>query len=375
MTWTSLAQHSTAIGPSPIAMMTKDERTSRFLSRIALQLDMLREADANGQRAEELILSREEMTYVRKQWEDIVLHGEHKLHSLASLLSEGLLRTENIQRVARVVAGPKEEVETSDSRIVIEEFISPEQLNQTTDYRLAAEIARRYLYRPHGGDEFASIYARALFLEFRPLELGDGSVATRVITRVKANDAIWNKVTDALFSIDSVISRDKILNTKSKYVKDVFGIKILVGQGHDCYAVESQLDDMDLRPRLSGLNEQHLGQLPDQLELVERKDYLESKGRKKTGWQALKNVYRWGHHYFEIQIQTEANYFAEISDLSSTSHRTFEMQRRHLRWELEDILPHYRDFRHLLRGIFDTRKQFNSLERLNVDLDWVKLVA
>ena len=130
---------------------------------------------------------------------------------------------------------------------------------------------------------------------------------------------------------------------------------------------------MELKPLFPGLDSSVSF---NQLELIERKDYLRRDGqKKKTGWEALKNVYRWGQHYFEIQIQTEANYFAEISDLSSTSHRTFEMQRRHLRWELERLLPHYRDFRHLLRGIFDTRKQFNKLERLNVDLEWVKLVA
>jgi len=258
--------------------MTKDERTSLFLARIALQLDMLRDADANGKTADELVLSREEMGYVRGQWEEIVLRGEQKLHALASVLSEGLLRTENIQRVARVVAGQKEEIETTDSRIVIEEFISPEQLAHTTDYRLAAEIARRYMYRPHGEEEFSSIYPRASFLEFRPLELGEGSVATRVITRVKANDAIWNKVTDALFDIDAVISRDKILNTKSKYVKDVFGIKILVGNTRDCYAVESQLDDMDLTPVFPNHGQP---QALNQLELIERKDYLRGDGQKK----------------------------------------------------------------------------------------------
>ena len=67
MTWTSLAQHSTAVGPSPIAMMTKDERTSRFLSRIALQLDSSARRPTGGQRADELVLSREEMAHVRAQ--------------------------------------------------------------------------------------------------------------------------------------------------------------------------------------------------------------------------------------------------------------------------------------------------------------------
>jgi len=374
MTWNSLSQHSAAMGPSPIVMMTRDERTSRFLARIAKQLDLLREADANGLPAPELVLSREEMGHVRERWEAIVLGGEQRLYGLANLLVTGLLGTENVQRVARVVAGLKEEVETADSRIVIEEFISTEQLNRTTDYGLAAAIARRYLYRPHEEGEFASIYPRASFLEFRPLEIVDARVATRVITRVKANDAIWNKVCDALFEIDQVISRDKILNSKSKYVKDVFGIKILVIQPHDCYLVENQLDDMVFNAdHVAALG---LDTVPDRLELIERKDYLaDGSLRKKTGWEALKNVYRWGQHTFEMQIQTEANYFAEISDLSSTSHRTFEMQRRHLRWELEKILPHYQEFRHLLRGIFDTRKQFTKLERLGIDLDWVRLVA
>jgi hypothetical protein len=362
------------MGPSPVVVMTKDERTSRFLVRIAKQLDILRDADATGKPAPELVLSREEMGYVRQRWEAIVLGGEQRLYGLANLLVTGLLGTDNVQRVARVVAGLKEEVETADSRIVIEEFISTEQLTQTTDYGLAAAIARRYLYRPHGEEDFASIYPRASFLEFRPLEIVDARIATRVITRVKANDAIWNKVCDALFEIDQVISRDKILNSKSKYVKDVFGIKILVIQPHDCYLVENQLDDMIFNPdHMVALG---IDNVPDRLDLIERKDYLgDTSVRKKTGWEALKNVYRWGQHYFEVQIQTEANYFAEISDLSSTSHRTFEMQRRHLRWELEKILPHYREFRHLLRGIFDTRKQFTKLERLGIDLDWVRLVA
>lgn len=376
MTWSSLVERTTSIGSSPIAMMTHDERTSRFLARISQQLDGLRDASVNGTRPPELRLSREEVAYVREQWESVVLEGERRLHGLARLLVGELIGTDNVQRVARVVAGPKEEIEGSDARIVIEEFISKAQLATTTDYGLAADISRRYLYRPvsEEGEGFSALYPRALFLEFRPLEIGEDGYTTRVITRVKANDAIWNKVCDALFDIDRVISRDKILNTKSKYVKDVFGIKILVFRPHDCYAAEKQLDETVFN--LAKLSAMDLDGLPNHLEMVERKDYLSQQGKqKKTGWEALKNVYRWGEHTFEIQIQTEANYFAEISDLSSTSHRTFEMQRRHLRWELEKILPHYQDFRHLLRGIFDTRKQFTQLERLHIDLDWVQLVA
>ena len=91
--------------------------------------------------------------------EDIVLRGEQKLHALASLLAEGLLRTENVVGCTGC-AGPKEEVETA-SRIVIEEGISPSQLAQTTDYRLAAEL-RAVISIVRREDEFSDLSASVI---------------------------------------------------------------------------------------------------------------------------------------------------------------------------------------------------------------------
>ena len=75
----------------------------------------------------------------------------------------------------------------------------------------------------------------------------------------------------------------------------------------------------------------------------ESKDYLSlpPEKKKKTGWEALKNVYAWRDQVFEVQIQTEANYHLETSDLSNTSHRTFDMRRQTLRQKLDEVIPHY----------------------------------
>ena len=82
--------------------------------------------------------------------------------------------------------------------------------------------------------------------------------------------------------------------------------------------------------------------------------------KKQTGWAALKNVYRWGGQVFEVQIQTQANYWLEEWDLSRASHRTFEMQRRLLRRDLEERVAHYREFRRLLKAIFSERPRTSS---------------
>lgn len=340
---------------SPLAMLVRDERTNRVLGQLSAQLDALREAEARGDAPPTLTLQQSEIDFCREQWELGVLRGEHRLYDLATLVARRLTGSTRIEHVARVLVGPKEEEESlAAARIVIEERITREELKRTSDYSLANRIARHYRYRPRYDATFGKLYARASFLELRPLGMADDALATRVMTRVKANEQIWNKVCDALFDIDNVVQRDKILNSRSKYVKDVFGIKVLTPRRADSYAVDAALSSMHFpagEVESLGLPfEESMGQL----QLLEHKDYmaLPPDRKKKTGWEAIKNVYRWGGQLFEIQIQTEANYFLEVLDLTDTSHRTFEMQRRRMRWELEERVPHYRDFRRVLKYIF-----------------------
>lgn len=347
MTYVSLRRTFNTL-TSPLGLLLYNDRTNRLLAQLSGHLDELRKGTAK-----ELTLNEQELDYARNQWEEAVLKGERQLHALAGLLAERLTGTQNLQPVARIVAGPKVEIEQG-ARIVIEETVSRERLMSTTDFGLSTDLVNAYRYRPQGSDDYERLYARASFLEFRPLTATENSLAARVMTRVKANDSIWNKVCDALFDIDNLVERDKILNPRSKYIKDVFGIKVLTHHQESSYAAEEALNQMSFTAaELSDVGGNPFG---TRLELIERKDYLGGDPRfhKQTGWRAIKNVYRWCDALFEVQFQTEQNYFLEVHDLSDASRRTFDMQRRQLRWDLEDKVNHYADYRRLLKAIFTT---------------------
>ncbi|MCB9729521.1 MAG: hypothetical protein H6744_08605 [Deltaproteobacteria bacterium] len=335
---------------SPLALMVRDPCTQRVLRALAGQLEALRTAAADGTPPPVLTLSQREIGDVRRQWEAEVLRGEHRLYSLGILLARELLGTRRLQLVARIVASPGQE--TGAPRLVIEETLTREELERFTDHSLAMRIARRYRYRRGHRRPFGKLVIRASFLEIRPLEAAVGALGVRVMTRVKVDEQIWNKVCDAFFDIDGVVQRDKILNRSSKYIKDVFGIKVLTADREASYRVLRRLETLEFRA--DDLEELSCSDAPAAMTLIETKDYLAlpPEQKKQTGWEALKNVYGWYGHVFELQIQTEANYYLEASDLSDTSHRTFEMQRSALREALDARVPHYREFRDVLKVLF-----------------------
>jgi hypothetical protein len=360
---------------SPLKMLIRDQRTNGLLASLSHHLEALRDAAQRGAAPPVLTIAREEIELCRDTWEQGVLSGEHRLYDFATLVAQALTGSRNTQLVARVVMGQKEEEEAPGStRIVIEEHITRENLKRVTDYSLAQRIARRYRYRASHDQPFGVLYPRASFLELWPLETIEDAPATRVLTRVKTNDQIWNKVCDALFAIDTVVARNKILNAGSKYIKDIFGVKVLTPRKADSYRVDEILGVITWTQRQL----MELGLTPEsalmRLETVERKDYLgvPQDQKKRTGWEAIKNVYRWGSHLFEVQIQTEANYFLEALHLTDTSHRTFEMQRRQMRRELEKIVPHYADYRRLLKLLF-RREDDEELAALEESLPWLDI--
>ncbi|MBL8788621.1 MAG: hypothetical protein JNJ59_27240 [Deltaproteobacteria bacterium] len=357
-------------------MLVRDERTNRLLASLSWHLDALRASARSGQEPPVLKLARDEIENCRDTWESAVLRGEHHLYDFAALLAQALTGSKHVQHVARVVMGRKEEEEgPGTQRIVIEETITRENLKRVTDYSLAQRIARRYRYRASHDQPFGVLYPRASFLELWPLETIEDAPATRVLTRVKTNDQIWNKVCDALFAVDTLVRRDKIVNTDSKYINDIFGVKVLTPRRADSYRVEEILAVITWTVRQLA----ELGVVTDpghlHLELVEHKDYLSvpTDQKKKTGWEAIKNVYRWGAQLFEVQIQTEANYFLEALHLTDTSHRTFEMKRRQMRRELEKVVPHYADYRRLLKLLF-RREDDEELHALEESLPWLEII-
>lgn len=339
------------IGDTPLAWLMSDPKASALVTQLSRQLADLRRADAKGGIPPVLTLSQEDIRYARTAWNKAIRLGESRLYSLATVIAWRLLKTRQLELVGRVYASSRHESERR--RFVIEETLTRDDLTRHADHALATRLARRYRYRPGPSSPFGKLYVRASFLDLRPLEAVDEPLATRVMTRVKVDDQIWNKVCDSLFDIDQIVRRNKILNAQSKYIKDVFGIKVLTPSKMASYRADEVLTPLRL-------DDAELGELDLALscgrdvELVEQKDYLglPEGERKQTGWEAIKNVYRWEGQVFELQIQTEGNYFLESSDLSDTSHRTFEMRRSALRAELDEQVPFYREFRALLKVLF-----------------------
>ena len=341
---------------SPLALLTTDGRVHALFALLAGQLEAMREADVRGERPPVLRLRSSDVEYARARWDDSILRGERLLYNLATLLAWRFLGTRDFQTVVRIVAGPDEGYEP-ESRIVIEERLDPSTFERVSDHTLASRIAQRYQYRPHHDEPFGRLYPRASFLEFRasdPADEPNVAVATRVLTRLKVDEQIWNKVCDAFFGIDDLVQRDKILNTMSRFIKDIFGIKVLTPTPEASFEVDRALATMRFRPdELAALGVEAAA-AAEELRVIERKDYLTPppSERKQTGWAAIKNVHRWAGQIFEVQIQTESNYVGEQSRLSSASHFTFQMRRRVLRHRLEEVVPYYREFRRVLKALF-----------------------
>jgi hypothetical protein len=82
------------------------------------------------------------------------------------------------------------------------------------------------------------------------------------------------------------------------------------------------------------------------------KDYLADHGRKETGWEAIKSVFRWWDVMFEVQVQPLWNYQQEREFLTRESHAGFKAKREDLRNQIADQIPLFGFYRNLLRWLF-----------------------
>ena len=90
----------------------------------------------------------------------------------------------------------------------------------------------------------------------------------------------------------------------------------------------------------------------DHLEFIEVKDYLATGHSKRSGWEAIKSVVRWGGKTFEIQIQPLNIFLNEREILTRESHVSFKAQRDHVRNRVAEQIPLFRFYRDLLHWLF-----------------------
>ena len=307
---------------------------------------MLRDARSEleaGTLGGRLTFSRAQLTMARAEFTAMIRHGEEDLHTLAALLAEDLLGPYALSCSA---IG---EIEQVRKRFTITIAVSEADLAASTDLDLGTRILSRLAIMDERGWLRANLVSNVV--EYEPTEPTPFNIF-RILTRIKAEEEIWNKVVDELFDLDTIVLRDKQLRQFGRYVKDVFGVKIVVGTEEDALRLQKHLlelafstDRLTVRGRTDEVTHQRL-------EIIETKNYLSEQSRKNSGWSALKSVARWGGRTFEIQVQPLSNFLHERERLTRESHASFKATRERIRDEVAERLPLFRFYRALLKWLF-----------------------
>jgi hypothetical protein len=290
-----------------------------------------------------LVFSRTKLSQARAEFTAMIRRGERDLHALAGLLSQQLLGTFGLRSSA---IG---EVEHTHERFTITVDVTEDELARSTDLDLGTRILARLAIAEQRGWRRAALVSNVV--EYEPTGPNPRNVY-RVLTRIKAEEEIWNKVVDELFDLDRIVLRDKQLQHLSRYVKDVFGIKLVVGAEDDAYRLQEQLLSLSFPVEHLELRGLPLDELHQRLQFVESKDYLQRPSRKQSGWTALKSVVHWAGKTFEIQVQPLSNFLHERERLTRESHASFKSTRERVRDEVAQRLPLFAFYRALLKWLF-----------------------
>ncbi len=343
------------VASSPLWMVTEEPVLHWFMGYLA---DTRARMMADPQGPHRLVFSRSALEEVRQAFERMIRHGERGLHRLSSLLCQSFF--ERRYELESVVVA---EVESTHERLVLSQVIAPADLDQLTDLDLGNRQVSKL--RWSDGQTFRKARLVANFLEYQPFSTRPHGIV-KVTSRIKAEEEIWNKVVDELFDLDALVRRDKQLRRLSRYVKDVFGLKIVVDTRKQVGALQRQLLELELESELLESNE--VPDTPDarRLEVVEVKNYL-AQAEKKSGWSAIKSVVRWRGQLFEIQVQALSNYLRERERLTRESHAGFKARREGLRDQIAQGTPLFGFYRDLLRWLFGSREAPPQLDGVIIE--------
>jgi hypothetical protein len=339
---------------SPLFMALHDPVLHQFISYLTRKKE---EQEQNPDLHVRIELSAHFIAQVRESFRQNILQGERLLHVLSHLLSSTLLEGdfELHSNVIGVLPGDEERP------FHIRERINRETLFSFTDIDLGNQMLGNFRY--FANENWMPLELSANFVEYIPIDRTTTG-ANRLTSRVKAEEELWNKVTDEIFQMDELVRKDKHLRQYSKYVKDIFGIKVVCEDDAACQKAHElmlNLDESDFSIERAGISEFDfpvddgtLGEISDALEFIETKDYLtcDPAQMKKTGWRAIKSVVKWHGRLFEIQFQPLSNYYLELDHMAGPSHSSFKLKRDALRDEVSRQLPLYGFYRDLLKMLF-----------------------
>jgi hypothetical protein len=325
---------------SPLWMVTSEPLLNQFV----LDLQDLQQELSHAPIAHcDLHFSRARIEALRAAFSRMIRHGEQALHQLSQLLCVSFLTAYQAQSV---VIGA---VDSTQERFTLIQALAPEDVYSTTDIDLGNRQLNKLQFFDGVSWSRATLVANTV--DYQPTEPNPLGIH-RISTRIKAEEQIWNKVVDELFDLDRIVRNDKQLRHLSRYVKDIFGIKIVVGTADDVYQVQEALAALSWPD--ATLRRFHVvpGPATRRLEWVEVKDYLAQEDRKQSGWEAMKSVVRWSDRLLEIQIQPLRNFLRERELLTRESHVSFKINREHVRAQVAERIPLFRFYQDLLRWLF-----------------------
>jgi ppGpp synthetase/RelA/SpoT-type nucleotidyltranferase len=314
-----------------------------LLNDLVSYLDKIKDAlQANPNLSCHMQFSRAHIRLCRAAFDRMIRKGEEALHRLCELLCNSYVREYQLQSV---VIG---EVPSTLERFTLMQPISRQDLYSTMDLDLGNRQLRKLQY--FDGKGWVSPTLVANVVEYQPTEPNTQGIH-KIISRIKAEEELWNKVVDEIFSLDALVKRDKELRHLSKYVKDVFGIKVVVGSPEEAQHLHELLQRQTWNAAQLDAVGVASGVSTEGLQFVETKNYLTGAG-KASGWEALKSVVLWNGRLFEIQVQSLGNFWREREHLTRESHAGFKSRREQVREQIAEYVPLFRFYQSLLKWLF-----------------------
>ena len=315
-----------------------------LIEELVLSLDTTRRKILEAPNREHMLsFSRSRLEATRQAFAAMIRRGEAKLHTLCELLASRFLGEPF--DIDSIVIG---EVPTSHERFSLTQRIAAPDLYSLTDLDLGSRQLQRI--RVHDGTMFQEPSLVANVVEYQPRSMGRFAVH-KLISRIKAEEEIWNKVVDEIFSLDELVTRDKQLRELSRFVKDVFGIKLIVDEAADVMRLQEALASLHLTEAELESHGAPSRDSTQRLQIVEVKNYMED-GEKRSGWGAIKSVTSWWDKLFEIQILTLATHHNERETLTRESHTGHKSRRESVRDTVAERIPLFKFYRDLLRWLF-----------------------
>lgn len=326
---------------SPLWMVSQEPLLNDLVSYLGTIKDALQN---NPQATCDMKFSRSHLRDCRAAFDRMIRRGEEALHRLCDLLCATLVGDCQMQSV---VIG---EIPTSRERFTLMQPISRADLYSTSDLDLGSRQLRKLQY--YEGRHWIAPTLVANVVEYQPLRSSAHGIH-KIISRIKAEEELWNKVVDEIFGLDTLVKRDKELRHLSKYVKDVFGVKIVVNSVAEASALGEFLQTLTWSE--DDVTKVGVDNLSGALSLafVETKNYISEHG-KDSGWEAIKSVVMWGGRVFEIQIQPLSNFWREREFLTRESHAGFKNRREEVRRQVAQHVPLFGFYQELLQWLFQS---------------------